>query len=102
MNFDPKTHAALIQALGIQDLDAEKQQQILERTGAVIYQSIVTRAMEEMTDEQADEFEKMLEGEATPESVLAFFQANIPGFDQMIDEEAKHYLEGAQAPAAIE
>ena len=93
MPYDPKTHAALVKALGIQSLSAEKQEEALERSGALVYQAVVTRALEEMDDPAVDEFEKLLEGEPTPETLLAFFQENIPGFDAMIQEEAKNFID---------
>ncbi len=93
MPYDTQTHTALVKALGIESLPPEEQEAVLERSGALVYQAVVTRALEEMEDPAVDEFEKLLEGEPTPETLLAFFQEKIPNFNDMIAEEAHGFLE---------
>ena len=100
MAYDIKTHEIMAKALGIDALPLDEQELVLERSVVIIYQSVVTRAMEEMTDDAVDEFEKMLEKEPTAEEVLAFFRANIPGFDAMIEEETKLFMDRGM-PASV-
>ena len=93
MPYDVKTNAVLVKALGIGSLPEEEQEAALERAGALVYQAVVTRALEEMDEATVDEFEKILEGTPSPELLLAFFQEKIPNFEVMIAEEAKQFME---------
>ncbi len=97
MQFDKQTYDILAKALGIADLPEADRMELLERAGVLIYQAVITRAMEEMTDEQVDEFEKFVDtGEPTPETMLMFFRSKIQSFDMMIDDEARKYIEFTQ------
>jgi hypothetical protein len=98
MAFDTQTHATLIKALGIEALPEKDQALVLERSGAMVYQSVVTRALEEMDPEAVDGFEQIVNGdEVTPEKVLTYFRTVIPNFDAMIDEEARQFLARGQS-----
>ncbi len=88
MVTDPTMHSILIKALGLEDASIEKQNEVVESTGAVIYQAVITRALEEMDDATVDEFEKITDGEPTPELLINFFMKKIPNFEQMMQEEA--------------
>ncbi len=96
MALDEITKKIIVQALDIESLPQEDQAVALERAGILIYQSIITRAMEEMTDEAVDEFEKVVEGGPTPEAMLTYFHEKIPNFNKMIEEETKKYIEFTQ------
>jgi hypothetical protein len=92
MPYDTKTHAALIKALGIEELPTEEQEAVLERSAALVYQAVVTRALEEMDEPTLDAFEKLVEKNPTPEMLLEFFQEKLPDFEIIIAEEAKNFL----------
>lgn len=96
MAFDTTTHAILAKALGVSSLPQEEQEAMIESAGAIIYQAVLTRAMEEMPEEALDEFEKIINGEPTPELIFAFFRSKIVDFDKMIEEEAKNFIEDGQ------
>ncbi len=82
-------HNSLIKALGIESFTQEKQLEMVEMYGAVIYQAVLTRALEEMEDSLLDEFEKLTDGEPAPDKLILFFTKNIPNFDVMMAEEAQ-------------
>lgn len=86
----------LIEALGIENENEEKQNQMVEAFGAIIYQAVITRAMEEMKDDLLDEFEKLTDGEPTPDMLVGFFLEKIPNFESMIAEEATRIIANNQ------
>ncbi len=96
MAFDVKTHNILIKALGLEKLEATDQQRIVEESGAVIYQIVLLKALEEMSDEQVDEFQKLLENNPLPEKVFGFFREKIPHFDELIEKETNEYVTDGQ------
>ncbi len=96
MALDTQTHDILAKALGVDNLPEDQKATMIETAGAIIYQAVLTRAMEEMPEEALDEFEKIINAEPTPELVFAFFRSKIPNFDAMIEEEAKNFIEDGQ------
>src|SRR3989344_2614683 len=96
MTSDKNMRSLLIKSLGMEEASEEKQNEVIESLGVVIYQAVVTRALEEMNDGQLDEFEKISAGEPTPEILVEFFLQKIPNFEQMMKEEAKTIVDDAQ------
>lgn len=96
MAFDTTTNDFMIKALGIESLPKDKQDVILERSGALIYQSVVTRGLEELSEDAVNRFERLIAENPSPEGVIAFFEANISNFDKMIEEETKAFIERGQ------
>lgn len=92
MTTDYSIQSVLIKALGLENEPIEDQNRAVEGMGAVIYQAVITRAMEEMNDEQVDAFEKITDGEPTPEILIQFFLENIPNFETMMKEEADRII----------
>ncbi len=66
----------------------EKQEEILLRVGAIIYQNVLMRVMETMTDQNQDEFEKLLDNNASPQDIFSFLKKNVENFEKIIEEEA--------------
>lgn len=83
----------LIKALGLEQASTEIQDQAIESMGALVYQSVITRAMEEMDENLLDEFEKITNSDPTPEILINFFLQNIPNFESMMKEEASRIME---------
>lgn len=81
-------YSALIKALKLENASPEKQDEVVEAIGVLIYQAVITRAMEEIGDDKLDEFEKVTDSDPTPEKLIEFFLKNIPNFEEMMHEEA--------------
>jgi len=78
-------------ALHIDKLSAEEQQEIIERVGVVIYQNVLMRVLPGMSDEQENEFERLLDANASPEEIFGFLNTNVPNLEQVIQEEAEQF-----------
>lgn len=77
---------------GLDTLPAEKQQQILDRIGTIIYQAVLMRAYDILTETQKAELEKKLEGATDNAEVLfTFLAANIPNFEHIVEEEIARF-----------
>lgn len=88
METNDTMNSILIKALGLEKASPEKQAEVVEAIGVVVYQAVITRAMEEMTDDKLDAFEKITDAEPTPELLINFFMKEIPNFEMMMREEA--------------
>lgn len=75
-------------ALELGSLPPEERQEIVLRVGAVIYQNVLMRAMEIMTEKDQGEFEKLLDESASPEEIFIFLKERVTDFEKIIEEEA--------------
>ncbi|MFZ2205664.1 MAG: DUF5663 domain-containing protein [Minisyncoccia bacterium] len=81
----------IIDILELDNLPKEEAEEILIRTGALIYQNVLMRAVEKMTDKDQDDFEKMLDNEAKPEEIFSFLKDKVEDFEKIIIEETEKF-----------
>ncbi len=81
----------IINALGIQSLSNEEREKIILRVGTLIYQNVLMRVLSVMSEEEENEFEKLLDANAQPEEIFAFLQSKAPDLDKIIEEEAVQF-----------
>lgn len=84
----------IIKEWGLQSLSEIKQVEMVERIGKIIYQAILVRALDILSDKEQTEFDELLDLDTTtPEEVLKFLASKIPTFDQLVLEERKSLKE---------
>jgi hypothetical protein len=81
----------IVLTLGINTLPVEKQKEAMERLGAIVYQEVMLRALEILTKEEKDEFEKVIEKNADPEVIFEFLYNKIPNLGEIVKEEAESF-----------
>lgn len=79
----------IIDVLGLGSLPLEKQEDILIRVGFLIYQNVLMRVMGSMTNEDKDEFEKILDNNGEPSEIFIFLKNKVPNFEKEVKEEAE-------------
>jgi hypothetical protein len=78
----------VIHEWGLGELDAAKQVEMVDRIGRLMYQAILVRALDILSDKEQTEFDLLLdEDTTTPNDVLAFLAAKIPTFEQLVRDE---------------
>jgi len=83
----------IVLTLGINTLPVEKQKEAMERLGAIVYQEVMLRALDILTEEDKDEFEKLIEKDPNPEIMFDFLLGKIPNFEEIVKEEAEKLRE---------
>ena len=79
----------IVVTLGINTLPIEQQKEAMERLGAIVYQEVMLRVLEILSEEEKDEFEKLVEKDPSPESLFGFLAQKIPNLDEIVKEEAE-------------
>lgn len=80
----------IIKEWGLQSLDDAKQVEIVERIGKIMYQALLVRSLDILSEKEQEEFDVLLDqDETTPDDVLSFLQKKIPDFEKMVLEERK-------------
>ena|ERR1035437_4719497 len=92
----------IIKTLGIDALPVEQQKEAMEKLGAIVYQEVMLRVLDIMTEEEKDEFEKLIEKNPDPETMFTFLAEKVPTIDTIVAEEAeKLRTESAEIMSAI-
>lgn len=80
------TGSNLLDALELDALKPEEQEEILDDIGEIIAEGTMTRLMEQMDDATSAEFTKLLESEASEEQVDAFIKEHVPNSEQILQD----------------
>ncbi|MDQ5948985.1 MAG: hypothetical protein QG589_110 [Patescibacteria group bacterium] len=85
MNILPKE---IITEWGLQSLPEQKQIEIVDRIGHMLYQAVLVRSLDILSDEEQEEFDVLLDNDGTtPQDVLVFLHSKIPTFQLLVAEE---------------
>ncbi len=89
----------VVEEWGLGSLPTDKQTDIVERIGKMLYQAILVRSLDILSEKEQIEFDLLLdEDTTTPQDVLAFLQSKIPTFEQLVLEERKSLKENLLVP----
>lgn len=86
----------IIKELGLETLAPEKQDEAMMTLGKIIYQGILAKVLERLSDDEAKEFDALIaKNQSNPDNdeVFAFLQAKIPDIDKLIANEARETKE---------
>lgn len=73
---------------GLSTLPPEKQEELLTRIGGIIYKSVLIRALDQMSEGEQDEFDKLLDQDKDPAEIFSFLQEKVPTIETIIKEES--------------
>lgn len=90
----------IIEDWGLGSLPPDKQADVVDRMGKMIYQAILVRALDILSEKEQEEFDLILDNDSsTPQDVLTFLQSKIPTFDQLVIEERNSLKQDLLVPA---
>lgn len=82
----------IIKDLGLDKLPQNEQEEALLTIGKLIYQGVLIRVMNELSEKDKDEFDKLLtEKVDDQEAVLNFLKSKIPHLDDLVNEEIANF-----------
>ncbi len=80
----------IVKEWGLGSLPYEKQLEMVERIGKIIYQALLVRSLDILSEKEQEEFDELLDQDSTtPDDVLGFLQKKIPNFEKIVLEERK-------------
>lgn len=81
---------AIIAEWGLENFPPEKQIEMVDKIGDLVYQSILLKAVDMLDEVGQAEFDALVDGpDVDATKVLAFFGTKIPDFNALIDNEVK-------------
>jgi hypothetical protein len=81
----------LIHTLGLDKLSIEEQEQILVDIGDVIYSSIISRAIQVMSNKDKVEFDHLLSDKPDFDKLGEFIYEHVPHIDKIAEEEISNF-----------
>lgn len=98
MNSQTQIRESIIELFNIRDLPEDKQEETINRIGAIIFQSVLMRTLPMLSEEDLANYEKMLEENVAPDELMNFFGEKIPNFLEIVAEESENFrAEAAEA-----
>lgn len=89
----------IVDEWGLGGLPEIKQVEMVDRLGRLLYQALLVRSLDILSDNEQEEFDKILDKDtATPQEVLGFLAAKIPTFEEMRKEEVNKLKESMLIP----
>lgn len=89
----------IISEWGLSALPEEKQVEMVDRIGRLLYQALLVRSLDILSETEQTEFDLLLdEDTTTPQDVMAFLQSKIPTFDLLVVEERNKMKEDLLMP----
>jgi hypothetical protein len=81
----------LIKDLTLESLPPDEQMAVVEKFSDTLFQAILVRGMEALTDAQKDALDAALKAkpDGSQDTVMDFLMEHIPGFEAVIDEEVR-------------
>ena len=91
----------VVKEWGLGSLSPAKQSEMVERIGKMIYQGILVKALDILSEKEQVELDLLLdEDTTTPDTVLTFLQSKIPTFDRLVADERQSLRNDLLVPAA--
>ena len=84
-----KINKNVISMFGIDKMPEEKQEEMINRIGKIIFQSVLIKVLPLLSKEDMAEYEKLVEKETMPDDILDFFFKKVPSFFEIIVEESE-------------
>lgn len=83
-NFKQK----LIEDFGLAGMDSAEQERMIEKIGNLLFESVVERSIDLMSDEVIDQFDEVVAHTGNDyQKVIVFLKEKVSGFDTVVSEE---------------
>lgn len=78
----------IVKEWDLTSVPVEKREEVVNRIGRILYQAILVRTLDILSDIEQDELDELLnKNTTTPKDVLLFLKSRIPTFDILLREE---------------
>jgi hypothetical protein len=82
----------ILEELGLDELPPEKQEETILQIGRLIYQAVLIRALDRLSEEEQRDFERLLNEHPDDEAKFTgFLEQKVPDLDRIIQEEISKF-----------
>ena len=80
-------YSTMAEALGILDMPVEMQETIIDQAGEIIFQAVMVRSADTLTEADQKKVEQMLDEGKSFEDIIEFLEEHIPDFANIVTQE---------------
>lgn len=78
----------IIEDFGLGAMNSREQEEMIEKIGNLLFESVVERAVDVMDEEMMNEFDKEVEIAGSDyQKIISFMKSRVPGFDEIVSQE---------------
>jgi hypothetical protein len=78
----------IVKDFGLEGMDSREQEQMIEKIGNLLFESVVERAIDVMDEEAMNEFDGVIENAGSDyQKIISFLKSKVPSFDKIVSEE---------------
>lgn len=78
----------IVKDFGLEEMDSREQEQMIEKIGNLLFESVVERAVDVMDEEAMKEFDGVIENAGNDyQKIISFLKSRVPGFETIVSEE---------------
>lgn len=81
----------MFKELGLESISYEERVELLDQMGKVVLEGIWVRILENLSDNDKIELEKLTDGVVASEELITFLKGKIPNFEDIVKEEIASY-----------
>lgn len=79
----------LFDLFGLDKMPPEKGLEMLNRLSKLVFQSVLVRVLPTLSEEDLNQYEKIVEGEEDGDVLFNFLREKVPDFEKIVNEEAE-------------
>ncbi len=87
----------LIKTYHLESASVEKQDEMIEKIGGMIFQGVLLRIAPNMNEAQQNELERLVSTDTTPEELMGFLNKEVPNFQAIVADEAERFRQESEA-----
>ena len=73
---------------GLDSMDSREQEEMIEKIGNLLFESVVERAVDVMDESVMNEFDDVISNAGNDyQKVISFLKSKVPGFDEIVSGE---------------
>lgn len=81
----------IIKEWNLDALPTEEQAEAVERIGLILYQALLVKSLDILSEKEQDELDQLMDkDETTSQAVLTFLESKIPTFQSLLNEEKEN------------
>jgi hypothetical protein len=78
----------IIKDFGLESMDSREQEQMIEKIGNLLFESVIERAIDVMDEKAMSEFDAVIENAGSDyQKIITFLNTEVPGFNKIVSEE---------------
>src|SRR3989338_7416057 len=78
----------IVEDFGLSAMEISEQENMIEKIGNLLFESVVERAVDEMDEETMNDFDETIGNAGSDyQKVISFLKERVKGFDKIVSEE---------------